>query len=116
MNILIVDNDMALLRSLEIVLKDQGHHVMSFSSPQTAYLYIEQEPDVDVLILDFVMPEMNGEELLRRMWGRLPRHCKKIMITGHTEQIGSYKILQALGVSHVLAKPLDLDRLCELVA
>ena len=64
MNILIVDNDMALLKSLEILLEEQGHHVNSFSDPETAVLYIKQQPEVDVLFLDFRMSGMTGQEML----------------------------------------------------
>ncbi len=76
MNILIVDNDLALLRSLEIVLTAHGHHVTCFSDPATARLYVEQGPDIDVLIVDYVMGEMNGDELLKRLGRQVTTQCE----------------------------------------
>jgi len=114
MNILIIDDDLALLRSLEIVLTEHGHHVTCFSDPVTASLYVAEKPDIDMLLIDFMMGEMNGDELLKIMGRQLSRYCKTIMITGHREEIQSSKILQALGVRLVLCKPLDLDQICEL--
>lgn len=113
MNIVIVDDDLALLRSLELVLQAEGHHVMSFSDPATANLYLEQQPEIDVLLLDYVMGESTGEEVLRNLSIEKSIPRKTIMITGHKEAIRSSKILQALGVDLVLCKPLDLNELCE---
>ena len=115
MNILIVDDNLALVRSLELVLTEHGHHVHCFSDPATASLYLEQSPEIDVLLLDYLMGEMKGDELLRNMRENLATRCNIIMITGHREEITSTKKLEALGVRRVLCKPLDLDELCELV-
>ena len=115
MNILVVDDDMALLRSLEILLEAQGHYVMSFSDPTTACQYVEHGPDIDVFILDYMMGEMSGEDVLKQVARRLPGNCRTIMITGHSEELASYRILAGLGVHRVLPKPLDLEQLSEVI-
>ena len=115
MNIVIVDDDLAFLRSIEIIMSSQGHHVSSFCDPATACLYMKQNPDIDVLLVDYVMGEMNGEEVLKTISGMKSNCRKTIMITGHKESIKSTRILHALGVDRILCKPLDLDQLYELV-
>jgi DNA-binding NtrC family response regulator len=115
MNILIVDDDKSLVRSLEIVLRVRGHCVTSFCDPAAAKRHLEREPEVDVLLLDYVMGGMNGDALLESVGRNLSPGCRTIMITGHREQIQSTTSLRAMGVSRLLSKPLDLDQLCTLV-
>ena len=114
MNIVLIDDDTGVLRSLEILLEEAGHHVMAFSDPHTACLYFEQKPEIDELILDYCMPSMNAEDVLRAIEGYLPRECKTFILTGHMEEVESSRLLRALGVDRILAKPLDISELCHL--
>jgi DNA-binding NtrC family response regulator len=129
MNVIVVDDDVALLRSLAIVLTSRGHTVKSFDDSREASCFIEHsqpapsparcgagaDKPVDVLIVDYIMPGLTGEELLRRTRERLPQTCKVILISGHTDLIEPLN-LEAMRVSAFLPKPLDFDKLFELVA
>lgn len=115
MNVVVIDDDRALLRSLEIHLSDQGHKVRCFDDLESARRYIEQTRDIDVLFLDYLMPLGTGDQLLRDLRGKLSDSCRTVMITGHSEPFNSYTALQALGVRTILSKPLDLDQVCRLV-
>jgi DNA-binding NtrC family response regulator len=114
MKVVIVDNDIALLRSLEILLSDRGHEVSLFRNPDTACSFIERAGPFDALILDYAMPGLDGAEVLRRIKGRLSEHCKVILMSGHTDLVEPLD-LKAMGVSSFLPKPLDFDRLCKMV-
>ena len=111
-----MDDDRALLRSMEIVLRAEGHEVVSFDDPVDAHFFLHHNPPVDVLIVDYLMPGFTGEELLRLARGETGgvRAGKVIMITGHSEFARGLD-MAALGVNELLVKPLDLDRLCEVV-
>ncbi len=113
MNIVIVDNDQPLLRSLEILLRNEGHRVAVFHKALQAVDFLRNR-SVDVLILDYVMPELNGIELLERVKKHPRRQGKVIMYSGHIDQIDRSKLDQ-LGVSDLLAKPFDLEKLCNLI-
>lgn len=115
MNVVITDNDTALLKSLEIVLSGEGHRVRTFSDPLEACQYLEGGDDLDVLILDYLMPAMTGTDLLNRVRAWWEIDFKVIMISGHTDIIG-LDHLEEMGVHHFLPKPLDLHQLCRLVA
>lgn len=112
MNILIVDDDASLLRSLEIVLTVRGHRVMAFRDPAAAMRYLEGGPDIHVLLLDYMLDGMHGDEWLESAGARISTGCTTIMITGHKEQVQSSRSLQRMGVRRILGKPLDLERLC----
>ena len=114
MNIVIIDDDTALLRSLEIILTGQGHEVHSFCCPTDAYIYLDNDQQMDVLLLDFIMPGFTGTEVLTRIKGNLPENCRVILISGHTDQLGPAEI-ESMGVAAYLSKPLDYDELSRLL-
>ncbi len=114
MRIMIVDNDTALLRSLEILLRARGYTVVSHSDPMDAARECEQNSVPEALIVDYMMPAMQGNELLARIGPHLPDECRVIVISGHTDKIDQQQ-MSNLGMTAFLPKPLDLDRLCQLV-
>lgn len=65
-NIVIVDDEVEILKPLEEMLVDEGFSVRAFSSPLKALAYLQtQSPDL--VVFDIKMPEMNGLELLKRV-------------------------------------------------
>jgi DNA-binding NtrC family response regulator len=115
MNIVLVENDIYLLKSLELVLKGLGHSVRPFCNPLQAEACIsEGAADIEALVVDYLMPGMDGLTLLKRIRGALPEACRVILISGHQELLAEMA-LESFGLAAVLPKPLDLDRLQELV-
>jgi twitching motility two-component system response regulator PilH len=111
----ILDNDTALLKSLQLVLSSLGHETSCFADPRQACSFLAAGPPPDLLILDYVMPGMNGGEVLeqldRILEGRRP---PVILISGHTDLLDPRE-LEAMQVDAFLPKPLDLDRLTRLI-
>ena len=114
MNVVVIDNDTALLKSLEIILGDRGYSVQSFSIAQKGYSYIEQGAPVDVLIVDYAMPDLMGDELLKKTRRFLSDKCRVILISGHSSLIDPLQI-KDWGAQIFLAKPLDLERLYQVM-
>jgi DNA-binding response OmpR family regulator len=114
MNVVVIDNDTALLKSLEILLGDHGYSVQSFSIAQEGYSYIEQGAPVDVLILDYAMPDLMGDELLKKARQFLSDKCTVILISGHSSLIDPLRI-KDWGAQIFLPKPLDLERLYQVM-
>ena len=110
MEIVVVDNDRALLRSVEIMLSAGGHRVHAFQDPESACLYVEKGGSLDILLLDYVMPRLSGAEVLQRIREFLPARARVVLISGHTEMVESMD-LKGLGVETFLPKPLDLQQL-----
>lgn len=114
MNIVVIDNDVALLKTLDMLFEGLGHTVKTFDNPVEAYLFLKKAGNVDTLIVDYMMQEMNGQELIKMVKGYLPWNCKIILISGLTELIETMN-LEEMGVEIFLPKPLDLDDLYQAV-
>src|SRR3990172_3249677 len=115
MNIVVVENDTSLVKSLELVLKDLGHTVSGFADPLEAVGFIMSEGEkIEALIIDFLMPGMDGLTLLERTRGKLTADCRVIMISGYHELLATMA-LDTSGIHAILAKPVDLFKLLDLV-
>jgi len=114
MHVMVLDDDAAMVRSLEIVLTGLGHEVTVFHDPVAACAHLRGGPALDVLILDYMMPALTGLEVLERIGSHLGEGCKVILVTGHCDCLTPTRLKEER-VHAVLPKPLDLDRICELV-
>lgn len=112
--ILVVDDSVTNQTLLQRRLEREGYHVLKAGSGQAALDYLETEP-IGLILLDLMMPEMDGEEVLQRMQAdeRL-RKIPVIMVTASDEQECVQRCLQC-GAKGYLPKPFDPAHLRESV-
>jgi DNA-binding response OmpR family regulator len=75
-HILAVDDDIDILESIQEILEDAGHTVQTVTSGHVALELLNTE-SFDLVVLDIIMPEMNGIEVCNRIranpfWAKLP--------------------------------------------
>ncbi len=104
--ILIVDDEDGIRRTLSGALEDEGYKVHSLSDAEAAISLLEKQR-IDLLLLDIWLPGMDGIEALRRIKARYPA-LPVIMISGHAT-IESAVQSTKLGASDFIEKPLDLN-------
>jgi adenylate cyclase len=112
--VLAVDDQPTNLRLLDAVLTPRGHHVLTAASGAQALALLETE-DVDVVLLDILMPEMDGYEVCRRIRSNpATEFLPVVMITAS----GSEQRLAALeaGADDFVTKPFDKSELIARVA
>lgn len=109
--ILLVDDVRLVLTSLRRVLERAGFHVFACESATEALALLEREP-VDVVVSDFMMPGMNGIEMLQEVAPRWPR-VRRCLLTAQAEK----ELLEASladGLLHAaFTKPWDNRSLVE---
>jgi DNA-binding NtrC family response regulator len=106
--VLLVDDDVSVLRSLAAALESEVD-IVTCNSPARA-LALLRESDFDVVCSDYSMPGMNGLELFERV-ARLPVPVACLLLTGASSFIGRHG-----SVNHyVLTKPVDPERLSGLL-
>jgi len=107
--ILLVDDEEAFVTALAKRLSIRDIVVVSAFTGEEGLAKLDQEPDVDVVLLDVKMPGMDGIAALREIKKAHPI-VEVIMLTGHgtvESAIGGMK----LGAFDYLMKPCDLDEL-----
>ena len=116
--ILIVDDDADTLANLSDILSDKGFCVSSASDGEVALAKIAHgcpllDRQFDLCLVDYKMPGMNGAELLEKIQQSEPG-LRAIMITAYSGDQGARDAVDA-GATTVLAKPVDIDHLLELI-
>ncbi|MEI6655013.1 MAG: response regulator [Verrucomicrobiota bacterium] len=107
MKILIAEDDLTSRAALAGVLKMHGYKVEETSSGAEAWLALQQPDAPRLVILDWMMPEMDGPELLRRARGlQTDRPPYIIMLTAKSDKPHVIAGLDA-GADDYLAKPFD---------
>src|SRR3954463_3009619 len=107
--VLAVDDQPTNLRLLDAVLTPRGHRVLTAQSGAEAFALLETE-DVDIVLLDIVMPEMDGHEVCRRIRSNpATEFLPVVMITAS----GSEQRLAALqsGADDLVTQPLHHSEL-----
>lgn len=108
--ILVADDDEALLNTLVWILRDRGHDVVSVSdSTQLITRLSEESPDL--LMLDIMMPRVDGLQLLEQVKGdERWRDLPVLMISSMSPEDGTVKAL-GLGATDFIAKPFRVKEL-----
>ncbi|MBP7497034.1 MAG: response regulator transcription factor [Bacteroidales bacterium] len=80
MNILICDDDLMILKTTEIKLKRDGYDVTTASNGKIAQEYIESN-DYDLILLDLLMPFVNGLEIIELLKKKLNKTTPVIVLS-----------------------------------
>ncbi len=109
--ILLVDDDDPVRAVTASMLRDFGYRVPDASCGDAALAVLADNPDVDILMTDLVMPSMNGIQLAAAARAAFPR-LSVVFITGYADQAGS----AIPAGSRLVRKPFagaDLSRIVE---
>jgi HAMP domain-containing protein/CheY-like chemotaxis protein/signal transduction histidine kinase len=109
--VLVVDDDVRNIFALSSVLERRGMTVVTAGTGREAIAALESTPDVAIVLMDIMMPEMDGYETMQvirqnTMFSRLPI----IALTAKAMKGDREKCLDA-GASEYLAKPVNTDQL-----
>jgi len=107
-HILVVDDEKNYLLLLEALLSEEGYEVTTMQDPEMALMYLK-ESEVDVLVTDFKMPGMSGQELLERVRATLP-HLPVIIMTAYGSVDGAVEAMKC-GAFDYINKPFSNDDL-----
>ena len=91
LNVLIVDDEAQVCQFVERVVLRAGHATMTAGSGAEAFSAAASVDSIDLLITDMMMPQMNGDELARRMLVLRPK-LKVLYLTGFSEQLFKDKV------------------------
>jgi signal transduction histidine kinase/ActR/RegA family two-component response regulator len=85
--ILLVEDEPAILRMTRVMLERKGYSVLSAATPAEGIALAKTHADnIDLLITDVVMPEMNGQDLARRLSALYP-DIRLLFMSGYTADV-----------------------------
>jgi PAS domain S-box-containing protein len=113
--ILVVDDDPRNRYSLSAALEAERYAVITAASGESALEALDRQPDIDCVLLDIMMPDMDGYETARRIRAQ-PRfeHLLVIAVTAKAMAEDMQKCMEA-GCSEYLSKPVDTTKLLEII-
>ncbi|MGE5749681.1 MAG: response regulator, partial [Gemmatimonas sp.] len=114
-HVLIVDDDVRNIFSLTSVLEDHGMVVRFAENGKDALAALKEDPDVDAVLMDVMMPEMDGYETTRAI--REMSEFKSLPIIALTAKAmkGDREKCIAAGASDYITKPVDTEQLLSLL-
>lgn len=105
--ILLVEDEAELREVLVELLQEEGHRVVQAENGKVALEYLRSHPAPDLVLLDFMMPIMDGKKFCEE---RLKdAELKKIPVALLTAATISAETIDEMQVLTVLAKPIDMD-------
>lgn len=108
--IIYVDDEVMLTSTFSTLMKIEGFKdVVVFNSPVDALEYLKKETP-DLIISDFLMPDMNGLEFLREA-KKLHPEVSMILLTAYADKENAIKTINEIGVYKYIEKPWDNDDL-----
>jgi CheY-like chemotaxis protein/signal transduction histidine kinase len=109
--VLIVDDDVRNIFALSSVLERRGMIVLTAGTGREAIVTLENTPDVAIVLMDIMMPEMDGYETMQVIrQNALFRRLPIVALTAKAMKGDREKCLEA-GASEYLAKPVNTEQL-----
>jgi CheY-like chemotaxis protein len=113
--VLVVDDDIRNIFAMTSVLEPLNMHVLSAETGRAAIETLQEYPDLDVILMDIMMPDMDGYDTMRaiRKLSKF-RSLPIIALTAKAMKGDREKCIQA-GASDYISKPVDTDQLLGLL-
>ena len=113
--VLVVDDDVRNIFAISSILERHGMDVLTANNGQEAIERVEQEPGISMVLMDIMMPGMDGYETMRAIRTRPElRSLPIIALTAKAMKGDREKCIEA-GASDYIAKPVHTDQLLSLL-
>jgi len=113
--VLVVDDDMRNTFALATVLEEREMEVIVAKNGKESLRLLDENPDISLILMDIMMPEMDGYEAMRKIREQSRfRKLPIIALTAKAMKGDKAKCIEA-GANDYLAKPVDTDKLVSLM-
>jgi CheY-like chemotaxis protein len=105
-HVLVVEDDFDIREAMTMVLEDEGYVVGSAANGREALDLLATTPRPDVIVLDLMMPIMNGWEFLKALRADPSYEALNVVVVSAVPDGSAFAPVQG-----VVPKPIDMDRL-----
>ncbi|MBW8360600.1 MAG: response regulator [Kaistella sp.] len=113
--VLIADDDVRNIFSLTKALELQGMNVIPAMDGKEALEVLQKDPAIDVVLMDMMMPEMDGYETIREIRSSAQFTNLPVLAVTSKAMMGDREKCIAVGASDYISKPVDIDQLVSLL-
>jgi CheY-like chemotaxis protein len=106
--VLVVDDDRDVRQMTGEMLTERGYAVELAADGQEALAILERDANFDAMLVDYVMPGVNGVALMQTVRAQFP-HMRSLLMTGHAEMRAG----EIIGSESILRKPFNIATLDE---
>ena len=114
-SILLIDDDNRNIFALSAVLRSKGYEVLTAPSAKDGIALLRKEPAIMVVLLDMMMPDMDGYEALSIIRDDEALKEKKVIAVTAQAMIGDREKCLKAGADEYVSKPVDVDFLLQLL-
>ncbi|HEX4998423.1 MAG TPA: response regulator [Terriglobia bacterium] len=107
--ILVVEDDDGIRQLMQLFLEIEGYRVITATNGQEGLEALSTAPDKCLILLDLMMPVMNGWEFVDALQTTRHADAPVVVVTAYADQVGDIRC------NGVLGKPIELDALLETV-
>ena len=108
--ILLVDDEEMVVTSIKSFLTlETDYTVVAFTSPREALEYVRKNK-VDLVISDYLMPDMDGIEFLGNV-KKIQPEATRVLLTGYADKENAIKAINDVGLYQYIEKPWENDEL-----
>ena len=110
-SILLVDDEEMVLHSIKSFFAiESDYNLVTYTSPLKALEELGRDGRPDLVISDYLMPEMDGITFLAKVKDKLPM-VPRIILTGYADKENAIKAINNVGLYQYIEKPWDNDDL-----
>jgi DNA-binding NtrC family response regulator len=107
--LLVDDEDMVLTSIRSFLAIETDYHVLGYTSPRQALIDLDHHA-IDLVISDYLMPEMDGITFLSKVKEKYPQ-APRILLTGYADKENAIKAINDVGLYQYIEKPWNNDDL-----
>ncbi|MFH0826603.1 MAG: response regulator [Candidatus Omnitrophota bacterium] len=108
--LLVVDDDKEIVETLKSRLAREGYEVAVAFDGEEALVKVKEE-NPDVILLDLMMPKLNGFEVLKHIRENFKDKWRPIIIISATGELDAVKKSYSMEADHYLSKPITMDNI-----
>jgi CheY-like chemotaxis protein len=113
--ILLVDDNMRNLFALSKILKERDMKIIKAENGIACLEMLELHPEIDLVLMDIMMPEMDGYEAMKKIRAQMKfKNLPIIALTAKAMKDDKQKCIDA-GANDYITKPIDVERLLSLM-
>src|SRR5688572_13552239 len=113
--ILVIDDDHRNIFALSAVLRSKGYKVLTAPSARDGITLLQKDHGIKVVLLDMMMPDMDGYEALGIIREDDALRDKKVIAVTAQAMVGDREKCLEAGADEYVSKPVDIDILLQLI-